>query len=135
MPATSKGHEAAVTPEAALPARLRCLPVVAPLLGVLTAALLLLHGLVLDTQAPIPSIIWTIAPALVLALLVGAPPRAVPGRSGLLASPPLAFGLVTVTTVFGTTLLDAEAWWIGGAVASVGPFLLAALCARRARSA
>lgn len=137
MSTTSPVRQAAgaQAPQYVVPARLRHLPLVAPFLGVLTVGLLLFHGLVLDTQLPIPSLVWTLAPAFVLALLVGSPPLAQAGRHGLLAAPPLALGLVTATTVVGTVALDVPLWWIGGAALSGLPFLLAAYSARLARSA
>lgn len=114
----------------ALPAGLRWLPVAAPVLGLLTMAVLLLHGFVISDELPVPSVVVTIMPAFVLALMVGNPPRERPRRWVLQASPPAAMGLVVATTLFGLTLVDSPAWWIGGAVISTVPFLVAALAAR-----
>ncbi|ROR72173.1 hypothetical protein EDD31_0521 [Bogoriella caseilytica] len=110
-----------------MPARLRWLPVVAPVLGMLTMAVLLVHGFAISDELPVPSVVVTIMPAFVLALMVGNPPREHPRRWVLQASPPAAMGLVVATTLFGLTLVDSPAWWIGGAVVSTVPFLVVAL--------
>ncbi|MGC5629326.1 hypothetical protein ACPYO6_13915 [Georgenia sp. Z1344] len=107
---------------------------IGPLLGFLAAGALVLTGL--DPardggSTNLLSLVPVYIPPLMLALAVGNPPKNHPRRHVLLTTPAAAFGLVTVTLVVGSILLDTLAWWIGGAVGSAVPFVVVGLAARR----
>lgn len=103
----------------------RWLPTLAPILGVLTAFLVLLYGIVLSAPA---GGIFIFAPAVVLALIVGNPPRDHHRRYWILAMAPLAMGILAGTVLIGRLWLDEgldQWWWLMGGFVSAAPFLLA----------
>ncbi|MGO1172949.1 MAG: hypothetical protein ACTHXO_07355 [Actinomycetaceae bacterium] len=104
-----------------------------PVLGVVAAATLVVLGVVPsgDDGGGLFGLIPAFIAPFMLALAVGNPPKEHPARHVLLASVPLAFGLVTITVVLGSFLVDSLAWWIGGAIVSAVPFVAAGLAARR----
>ncbi len=111
----------------------RWLRLLAPALGVLTALMVILYGIVLEAPGGMFIFAPTFVPVLALAIAVGNPPKGHPGRSLMLAMAPLAMGLLTATLVFGSFTRGevATAWWVVGGLLSAAPFLVTGLVAGR----
>lgn len=114
---------------------MRVLPLVGPILGIVTAAAVIVYAVVPSPDGPtsgfILSLLPALVPALVLALLVGNPVREHPRRAVLLAMPPLAFGLIVATLLIRYPLPDATGLIIFGAVLSALPFFAAGFFAKQ----
>lgn len=117
----------------ALPARR--LQLLAPILGVLTAAMVVVYGIVLDAPGGgVFTFLPAFIPAIVLAYATVNPPKGSPGRTLLLAMPPVAIGLLTATLVFGSYPLSDGItvwWWAIGGLLNAVPFVVAGLAAGR----
>lgn len=111
---------------------LRSLLVLGPILGILTAAALIVPSLVgADGSADgFFTLMPAFIPAVILTILIGNPHRDNPRRSALLAMPPVAFGLITATVVLRYPMPEATGLLLVGAVLSSLPFLAAGLLGR-----
>ena len=116
---------------------LRFLPIIGPILGLVTTAFLVAVAMGLGSDAPGQEFILTIlpayAPALVLAILIGNPGREHPRRQALMAMAPVAFGLVAITVLVRFPFPEATGLMIAGAVLSAVPFFAAGVLANRRR--
>lgn len=112
---------------------IRVLPVVGPLLGLLTAAFLIAFAMGWGSDVADQEFIFTVlpayVPAIVLAILIGKPRDDQPRRSALLAMPPVAFGLVVITVLIRFPFPEATGFMIAGAVFSAAPFFAAGILA------
>ena len=115
----------------AVPAR--WLRLLAPTLGVLTALMVILYGIVLGAPGGIFIFAPAFVPVLALAVAVGNPPKGHPGRSLMLAMAPIAVGLLTAILVFGSFTGGelSTAWWVVGGLLGAAPFLVTGLVAGR----
>lgn len=96
---------------------------IGPLLGLATAAWILVYGLALEAPGIVPLGVLSFVPGIGMAILLGS-------RQGSarwpLALMPITFGVVTVVILIGTVALeDSIAWWVSGAVLAFLPFMLA----------
>lgn len=116
---------------------LKVLPIVGPILGVLTAAFLVAFAMGWGSDAADPSFIVTVmpayVPAIVLAILIGKLSRDQPRRLALVAMPPVAFGLVVITVLIRLPFPEAKALMTAGAVLSAAPFFAAGVLAKHRR--
>lgn len=116
----------------AVPAR--WLQLLAPALGVLTALMVILYGVVLGAPGGVFIFLPAFVPVIALAVAVGDPPKDHPGRLLMLAMAPVAVGVLTAILVFGSFTLGEAAgnwWWVVGGLLSAAPFLVTGLLARR----
>lgn len=97
----------------------------APVLGVVTAAWLMVYGLVLDAPG-VPANLVAFLPAALLVLWVASRTREV-SSTWIYAMMPIALGLITVTLLVGEFVLDdggaGSVFWVAGGLASALPFL------------
>lgn len=112
---------------------LRSLRILGPILGILTAAALIVPSLVGadGTVDGFVTLMPAFVPAVILTVLIGNPHREHPRRLSLLTMPPIAFGLVTVTVVLRYPMPEATGLLLAGAVLSALPFFAAAMLARQ----
>lgn len=113
----------------------RRLRVLAPILGILAAAMVMVYGIVLNAPGGgVFTFLPAFIPAIVLAFAVGDPPKGHPGRTLLLAMIPAAMGLLTATLVFGSYPQSVGVttwWWVVGGLLSAAPFVVVGLVAGR----
>lgn len=116
---------------------LRFLPVLGPILGLLTAGFLIASAVGLGSDAAESEFILTVLPAyipaIVLAILIGNPSREQPRRLALMAMAPAAFGLVVITVLIRFPFPEATVLMIAGAVLSAVPFFAAGVLANNRR--
>ncbi len=94
---------------------------VAPILGVATAAWLMVYGIVLDTTGP--GLLAYLPPALVAFWLMVRKQERSP--TWIYAMMPVSIGLVTVMVLVGSYVLTdvVPAFWVAGGLLSALPFL------------
>lgn len=101
----------------------RTITLLAPLLGVATAAWLIVFGLVLQAPGlPVAALAFLPAALLVLWVAIRKQDRS---STWVYAMMPVAFGLITLTILVGDHVIsgDGSAFWVAGGLMSALPFL------------
>lgn len=101
----------------------RTIALLAPIMGLATAAWLIVYGLVLDAPGvPLAALAFLPAALMVLWVAIRKQDRS---STWVYAMMPVALGLITVTILVGEHVIsgDGSAFWVAGGLLSGAPFL------------